>query len=88
MRPNDAADQNNWLDIGLLTMLFVTVNNCYWLTLFNVTNLGGSKLFNGLILGMAEVLSGVCVGLFVTCSTPSLAFKICCVVGVLFSTIN
>ena len=88
----DTIDQTgaktNWTNIGLLTLMFMTVNNCYWLTLFNVTNLGGSKLVNGLILGMAEMLSGVFVGIFITHSTPSLAFQSCSVVGVLFSTIN
>ena len=88
----DTIDQTgaktNWTNIGLLTLMFMTVNNCYWLTLFNVTHLGGSKLVNGLILGMAEMLSGVFVGIFSTYSTPSLAFQSCSVVGVLFSTIN
>ena len=68
--------------------MFIGINNCYWLTLYNVPNLGGSKLVNGLILGMAELLSGIFVGVFITHSTPSLAFKSCCVVGVSFSTIN
>ena len=31
----------------ILVLMFAGVNNCYWLTNFNVTNLNGNKLING-----------------------------------------
>ena len=74
--------------LGILILMFAGVNNCYWLTLFNVTNLGGNKLINGLILGFSEMASGVFSGFLIAKTSPHRAFQICSVLGIVFNTIN
>lgn len=78
----------NWLDIILLTIMFMGVNNCYWLTLYNVTNLGGNKLVNGLILGTSELLSGIFAGVLISHTSPAFAFQCCGIIGIVFNAIN
>ena len=56
------AQKVNWLHVTMLILMFVGVNNCYWLTLYNVTSLGGNKFINGLILGVSELTSGIFAG--------------------------
>ena len=48
-----------------LILIFVGVNNCYWITIYNVTYLDGNKFVNGIILGLAELSSGIVSGLVI-----------------------
>ena len=54
--------------------MFSGINNCYWLTLYGVANLGGNKFVNGILLGMAELTAGIFAGVLVSYSSPKLAF--------------
>ena len=56
-----------------LIMIFIGVNNCYWITIYSVTMLDGNKFLNGIILGMAELSSGVVSGLIISYTSPSIA---------------
>ena len=48
----------NWKNMFLLILIFVGVNNCYWITIYNVTYLGGNKFVNGVILGISPCGTG------------------------------
>jgi len=72
----------------MLIIMFSSVNNCYWMTLYNVTNLGGNKFVNGTILGLSEMSSGIFAGFLITYTTPVFAFQTCCVTSVLFNALN
>jgi len=72
----------------MLIMMYSGVNNVYWLTLYNVTNLEGDKFVNGLILGVSEMLSGIFSGLLITYTSPAFAFQTCCIMGILFNALN
>ena len=67
-------DGVNWLHLSLLVLMYAGVNNCYWLTQFGVTYLGGNKFVNGIILGIAEMTAGMFAGLLIELTTPHLAF--------------
>jgi len=82
------APSVNWCNIFLLVLIYACVNNCYWLTLYNVTNLEGDKLVNGLILGLSEMISGIFAAFLVTYTSPAFAFQTCCITGVLFNFLN
>jgi len=82
------APSVNWCNIFLLVLIYTCVNNCYWLTLYNVTNLEGDKLVNGLILGLSEMISGIVAAFLVTFTSPAFAFQTCCITGVLFNFLN
>ena len=56
-----------------LILIFVGVNNCYWITIYNVTYLDGNKFLNGIILGLAELTSGIVSGLIISYTSPSIA---------------
>ena len=58
----------------MLIIIFVGVNNCYWITIYNVTYLDGNKFVNGVILGMAELSSGLFAGILISYTNPALAF--------------
>ena len=68
--------------------MYSCINNCYWMTLYNVTNLAGDKFVNGLILGIAEVFAGIFAGVVITYTTPIIAFQSCCIMSVLFTALN
>ena len=56
-----------------LIMIFIGVNNCYWITIYSVTMLDGNKFLNGIILGVAELSSGIVSGLLISYTSPSIA---------------
>ena len=72
----------------MLIMMYASISNCYWMTLYNVTNLGGDKFINGLILGISEMSSGIYAGFLIAYTTPVFAFQTCCVMSVLFTALN
>lgn len=86
--PHEARGDVNWKTILLLTAIFCGVNNCYWLTLFNVTNLEGNKFINGLLLGMAELLSGIFAGIIMSHTDSFRAFQVCGVLGIVFNSLG
>ena len=72
----------------MLVVMYSAINNCYWLTLYNVTSLGGDKFVNGLILGLSEMSSGIFAGLLITYTSPAFAFQTLSVIGILFNALN
>ena len=74
--------------MSLLILIFIGVNNCYWITIFNVTYLEGNKFVNGIILGMAELASGIFCGFLISYTSPKTAFQLCAVVGIVFNAIT
>ena len=68
--------------------MFTVVNNCYWITLFNVTYLEGNKFINGLILGISEIISGVFAGILINKTSAAMAFRICAVLSVSFNVLT
>ena len=74
--------------VVLLTIIFSGVNNCYWLTLYNVTNLPGNKFINGLMLGAAELSSGVFAGMIISKTDSFRAFQICGIMGIAFNSMS
>jgi hypothetical protein len=72
----------------MLMLMYSCINNCYWMTLYNVTNLEGDKFVNGLVLGLAEMFAGIFAGFLITYTTPVFAFQTCCVMSILFSALN
>ena len=68
------AKKVNWCNLIILTVMYTCVNNCYWITLYNVTRLEGNKFTNGLILGISELLSGVFAGIFIKYTSAAFAF--------------
>ena len=68
-----------------MILLFIGVNNCYWITIYNVTYLEGNKFVNGAILGVAELTSGIFAGFVITYTNPNLAFQICAVIAIVFN---
>ena len=75
----------NWLHIILLVIIFSGTNNCYWLTLYGVTSLGGNKFVNGILLGLSELTSGVFAGIVISYSSPKHTFQICSIIGIVFN---
>ena len=71
---NKEQSKVNWCNLILLTLVFTGVNNCYWITIYNVTYLDGNKFVNGIILGVAELASGIFCGLLISFTSPKLAF--------------
>ena len=76
---NETADDAspsrvNWFHLILLVLMYSGVNNCYWLTQYGVTYLGGNKFVNGIILGIAEMTAGMFAGVLIACTSPHLAF--------------
>ena len=69
-------------------MIYIGVNNCYWLTTYNVTNLGGNKFINGLIFGMADMCSSIFSGVLMSYVNPFTAFRICALISVIFNALN
>lgn len=63
----------NWVNICLLIAIFTGTNNAYWITIYNVTNLGGNKFVNGIILGLSELTSGIFAGFLIDKTTPAVA---------------
>ena len=82
------ASSVNWCNIFVLVLIYACIINCYWLTLYNVTNLEGDKLVNGLILGLSEMTSGIVAGFLGTFTSPAFAFQTSCITCVLFSFLN
>jgi len=78
----------NKLHLILLIIMYTGVNNSYWMTMFNVGNLPGNIFVNGVILGFSELLSSFLSGLFITYTSPTLAFKLFCIIAVVFNGIN
>ena len=78
----------NWCNMTKMILIFVGVNNCYWITIYNVTYLDGNKFLNGAILGVAELTSGIFAGFVITYSNPTLAFRIFAVIAVVFNAIT
>ena len=68
------ASRINWALVIMLIVMAVGVNNAYWLTLLNVTNLPGNKFVNGLILGAGECASCFFSGLMISCTSSTTAF--------------
>ena len=62
-----------WGQILFLVVMQIGLSNCYWLTMYNVTNLGGNKFTNGVILGTAEMLSSVYAALLLNYWWPDKA---------------
>jgi hypothetical protein len=60
--PTATKPDNYFKQLAILTILSACIINCYWITLYNVPNLGGNKFINGMILGVAEMSSGVISG--------------------------
>lgn len=71
-----------------LILIFVGVNNCYWITIYNVTKLDGNKFINGVILGIAELCSGIVAGGVISYTSPSIALQICAVAAISFNALN
>ena len=71
-----------------LILIFVGVNNCYWITIYNVTYLDGNKFVNGIILGMAELFSGIVSGLIISYTNPFMALHICAASAIGFNALN
>ena len=72
---DDASSSRvNWFYLILLVLMYSGVNNCYWLTQYGVTYLGGNKFVNGIILGIAEMTAGMFAGVLIACTSPHLAF--------------
>ena len=78
----------NWSNMFKLILIFVGVNNCYWITIYNVTYLDGNKFVNGIILGLAELSSGIVSGLIISYTNPSLALHICAASAICFNALN
>mmetsp|Transcript_10805 Transcript_10805/g.14542 ORF Transcript_10805/g.14542 Transcript_10805/m.14542 type:complete len:112 (+) Transcript_10805:1157-1492(+) len=72
----------------MILFMAAGVNNAYWLTLLNVTNLDGNMFVNGLILGSAEMLSGIFSGILISYTNPYIAFQTLSVLGIIFNAIN
>jgi len=81
-------DRVNCLLIVMIMIMAGGVNNGYWMTLFNVTNVEGNKFINGIILGAAEMSSGILSGFLITYTSASTAFRMLCGVSIVFSAIN
>lgn len=90
MQPGHKAHDSpaNWYNLLKLTLIFIGVNNCYWITIYNVTYLDGNKFVNGIILGIAELLSGVFAGFLISKTSPSIAFHICAALAIAFNAFN
>lgn len=71
-----------------LTLIYIGCNNCYWITIYNVTKLGGNKFLNGIILGTAELSAGIFAGFLISKSSPKIAFQICAVFAIVFNALN
>lgn len=84
------ARQNSvdWCNMIKLALIFIGVNNCYWITIYNVTQLDGNKFVNGIILGLAELASGIISGFVISKTSPSVAFQICATSAVGFNALN
>ena len=78
----------NKLHLILLIIMYTGVNNSYWMTMFNVGNLPGNIFVNGVILGFSELLSSFLSGLFISYTSPALAFQIFSIIAVVFFGIN
>lgn len=78
----------NWSNMTKMILIFVGVNNCYWITIYNVTYLDGNKFVNGAILGVAELTSGIFAGLVIKYTSPTFAFQICAVIAVVFNALT
>jgi hypothetical protein len=85
---NKPAPRVNWCNLSMLMVMYSCINNCYWMTLYNVTNLEGDKFLNGLILGLAECFAGIFAGVVITLTSPTIAFQTCCVMAILFNALN
>jgi len=66
----------------------VGVQNAYWLTMFNVTNLPGNKFVNGMILGAGECISCYFAGFLISCTNVTRAFQILGFLGIGMNAIN
>jgi len=71
-----------------LILIYISVNNCYWLTTYNVANLGGNKFINGLIFGLAEMFSSIFAGVLMSYVSPFTAFRVCALTSVVFNSLN
>ena len=63
------------------------ISNGYWLTMLNVTNLEGNKFVNGMILGFSELTASIFAGFLIACTSSRTAFRICCIMAILFNAI-
>ena len=72
----------------ILSIMYIGVNNCFWLTNYSVTSLGGNKFVNGIIFGAAELSAGVFAGVLIARTTPRTAFQICGVTAIVFNIIS
>ena len=89
-KTTDEANNNriNWKVLIMLIIISIGVQNSYWLSLFNVTNLKGNKFINGLLFGIAETLAGFCAGILIRATSSSTAFQIMGFVCVALSIVN
>ena len=69
-------------------IMFASIVNCYWITLYNVPNLGGNKFFNGFILGASEMTSGVISGLMMQFFSKRTTFQIFILIAIVFNAVN
>ena len=72
----------------ILSIIASCMVNCYWITLYNVPNLGGNKFINGLILGVSEMSSGVVSAFVMSILSLKFTFKLFIVIAIVFGGIN
>ena len=81
-------NQMSCRQLFVFVLVFSCIANCYWITLYNVPNLGGNKFFNGFILGVSEMSSGVVSGLLMQIFSRRLTFQLFILIAIVFSAIN
>ena len=72
----------------ILIFMAVGINNAYWLTLLNVTNLKGNKFINGIILGAGETASGFFSGFVINMTSSTTAFQLLGILAISLNAIN
>ena len=68
--------------------MYVGVSNTFWLTMYNIANLGGNKFVNGLILGLTECSSGLFAALLMSKMSVFSSFQLCAVLAIVFNFLN
>ena len=77
-----------WRTTIILIVIYFGCGNSYWLTMQNVTNLGGNKFINGIILSCAESLASFFATLLMKFMHPFRAFQTCAFLAVVFNALN
>lgn len=78
----------NWANMVKLILIYTAINNCYQITIYNVTKFDGNKFVNGMIFGAADLSSGIVAGLLISKTSPKVALLTCTSFSIVFNALS